>query len=251
MVASAFYLIHLLFDSHLATWAAQIHVIALCLLAFMWFWPLIGMLYSRIPKSTPDVEWVQLWRCPACNTYNRKATMTCTHCEYHLKAGPWARWVPLWLSEGSKRHGRRLRRAYQTLGWVLFYGVTALAVWGLGLYTFQMEPMRELLASFVLILLLLPLMAFRHAFRPALKSPIRALFDIVSGLILTGVMLFSLYLWAQKAQQKELSAWLELAYKISVGRWHIPESTPFAGGAPIYHPSAQNASPQKAAPRRP
>ena len=84
-----------------------------------------------------------------------------------------------------------------------------------------------------------------------MKSPIRALFDILSGMIITAVMLFTLFLWAQAAGQTEIASWLNFIYKISASVWRIPENRPAVSGVPISHPSTKTALPQKAGHRAP
>jgi hypothetical protein len=248
--STAFYWIRALFGSQLESAAMQLHGIALTLLALAWLSPWVRAMFHRLPASSPDVEWVQLWRCPECSTYNRRATPSCTHCGYHLSTGGWTRRVPLRVSEFIRENAKRFTRLYRLAGWILFYGGTAAAVGGLTLYTFRQEAMRELLASIVLLLLLLAFMLFRQALMPRLKSPLRILLDLIAGSFITIIMLSTLFLWAQAAGERGLARNLYSAYSLSLGRLHFLQNRPSAFDGPTPPAAKKISSPQKAARRK-
>jgi hypothetical protein len=160
--------------------------------------------------------------------------------------GGLARWMPLKLSDFISQNARRLLRLYQLIGWFILYASTAFALWGLKLYSFRQEPLRELLASIVLLLWLLALMLFRKAFRPRMKSPLSAIFDAVAGILVTIALLAGLYLWAEAASKRDLAHQLQRVYAVSLGKWHFLGSKPFVFDAPKPLPAKKNGPPQKA-----
>lgn len=247
--STAIYLLHSIFGAQLKFWAPQIHAIVLSVLALAWGWPVLAAIYRRLPRSKPEVEWVQLWRCPDCGNFNRRATLTCTHCEYHLKIGGLQRWIPLKLSEAAGRNAKRLVGAYRALGWAIFYGLTLFAFFKLRLYAFDQSPVAEIMASVVLMMLLIPLMFFRLAFRPQLKSPVSFLLDSVAGLVSCVGLLICLMWWAMAASQPVLAEKLSRLYAVSIGKYALLQNTPFLSDAPNPPPAAKTAPPQKAARR--
>jgi hypothetical protein len=191
-----FHLIHAFFGPHLGSWASQLHAVSVSMLALAWFAPLLTAMFRHLPKSTPDIDWIQLWRCPACSTYNRRTFTICTHCEYHLKGG-WVRWFPMKLAEFVKRSGIHILSLYRFLGWALFYGLTFTLFWKLHLYSFHQNPLQELLASVTLCLFLLCVWLFYLALRPRFKSPFDALTDLVAGVAVLGLVGFGVLLWSE------------------------------------------------------
>lgn len=251
MAAALFHTLHLLFDPRLGFWSSQIHAVVISLLVLAWCFPFLGAMFRGLKKSEPEIEWVQLWRCPECSTYNRRTFTVCTHCEYHMKVGGLVRWVPLWLSQFVKNNARRLLRLYRLLGWTIYYALTVLAFWKLHLYTFHLNSIQELMASGVMFFLLVSLMFFRMAFRPRLKSPLSALMDTIAGLVMTSVMLFGLFLWSEAAAQRQLSQWLRDGYAVSLGRLHFLENISSGIGGPISPLPAAKPLLQKAGRRAP
>src|SRR5580765_5686129 len=78
----------------LSTWAVHLHTIAVSLLVLAWFSPLVEAIVAHFfrteaereaDKKASEIEWVRLWMCPECSTYNRRSFTNCTHCEYALK----------------------------------------------------------------------------------------------------------------------------------------------------------------------
>jgi hypothetical protein len=165
----------------LVTVASQLHAIALLALVLAWFWPLLAEMLRRLPKSEPEVEWVQLWRCPQCSTFNRRTFIICTHCDYHLELGGLAKWIPLKLSENFKGASQRFKNSYSMIGWLIYYAITIYAFWKLRFYSFKQDPLPELTASILIFFLLASLLFFRRVFRPQLKSPIAIIMDAISG----------------------------------------------------------------------
>src|SRR3989344_2227891 len=185
-----------LFGAQAAPWATQLHAGVLSLLAAAWGLPVVLALFRRLPKSEPEIEWVWLWRCPRCQSFNRRSFVTCTHCEYHRVIGGLARWIPISLAEKFKRGGRRLVFLYKLAGWGLYYGATGLAFWRLRLYTFQQEPLQELVGSAMMLMLLLSLMFFHLAFRPRFKSPLAFVTDILAATVFAACFLFGSLVWS-------------------------------------------------------
>jgi hypothetical protein len=83
-----------MFGAGLVDTAQQVHGIVLSFLALAWFGPIVAALFRKLPRSEPEIEWVRLWRCPSCSTFNRRAMTNCTHCEFPFPSGRMARWVP-------------------------------------------------------------------------------------------------------------------------------------------------------------
>jgi hypothetical protein len=184
-----------LLGDRIAGAASQLHVIVLILLLACWLWPILAAVLRRLPKSEPDIEWVQLWRCPRCSTFNRRTFIICTHCEYHLKLGGLAKWIPLKFAENVKGAGRNLRGAYILLGWLVYYSLTGLTFWKLRFYSFQQDPLPELTASITMGFLLAALMFFRRALRPQLKSLLGTVMDVIAGMAASTLTLVFLLLW--------------------------------------------------------
>jgi hypothetical protein len=184
------------FGASLASMALQFHGGALSLLLAVWSWPLVELLFRQLPQRVPDVEWIQLWCCPRCSTYNRRSFIQCTHCEYSLKVGRADRWVHDFY-EWSLKHGLRGLRLYKTLGWILLYGITGLAVIVLKLYRFHQPPELELLATATLLLGLVGLLYFRMALRPQAKSLVGRFFDLLAGIAITALAGVSFLAWME------------------------------------------------------
>src|SRR5438445_4817892 len=164
MVASVLRGVDVLFGPHLALWASDVHAIGLSFLGIAWIWPWLAKVF-RWRAHAPEIEWVRLWRCPQCNTFNRGTFAACSHCDYKLREGGWKDWIPSSISEKMKRSGGQILSLYKACCWMVFYGLTGLAFWALRFYSFRQDPLQELLASVTVALLLLSLLFFHRAFR--------------------------------------------------------------------------------------
>lgn len=196
MIATLLKGLQSLSEPQLTMWANQLHSVTVPLMATVWCWPLIVMLFRKLHNSSPDIEWVSLWRCPRCSTFNRRAMLDCSHCEYHLKIGGFAKWIPLKLSEFYKRTRRQILLSYRLLGWTIFYGITALTFWRLRLYSFQQAPIQEFLACVAMLMVLLALLFFRRALVSWVLSPLGATMDAFAGLVVVGLFGLVLTLWS-------------------------------------------------------
>src|SRR4029077_3845910 len=107
---------------------------------------------------------------------------------------------------------QRLGSLYAAVGWIFFYGITAVLFWKLRFYCFTQTPLVELTASGAFILLLLSLRYLHHALRLERKSPLAFIFDAAAGVIVLGLAGFSLLLWAAASRDFALAGRLERAY---------------------------------------
>jgi hypothetical protein len=184
-----------LFGAQFPTFASQFHGIVASFLVLVWFWPLIAKGARRLFNFKPDIEWIRLWRCPDCSNFNRSATSSCMHCQYHLQQGVLARHVPLWLSEGVRRGHKRFLKAYRAIGWVLFYSITVFAAWSLRLHQLKQPPAPEMVSCIAILVLLAAMLFFYRAFRPRFKSPVSLVMDSIAGIAATGFFIFLVAVW--------------------------------------------------------
>jgi hypothetical protein len=164
--------------------AGQLHAVAATAVLLAWIAPIVTALFRQAAHAEPEIDWVQLWRCPNCSTFNRRATLNCSHCDYALKTRGLAKYIPLKVSEAAKRFGRKTLFLYVLAGWMAYYGITLVAVWKLQLYQLHQPPAAEFLGSFALLLILAGVIFFRHALRPRFKPPIAALLNFFAGSVM-------------------------------------------------------------------
>src|SRR3989344_2930287 len=93
MIPSVLRDIQMVLGPSLDLWAMQVHGIALALLGAAWVLPALAAMFRRLPGKAPDIEWVSLWRCPRCSSFNRRSFTNCTHCDYSLKVGGAGLWL--------------------------------------------------------------------------------------------------------------------------------------------------------------
>jgi hypothetical protein len=213
------------FGASLSAAALDFHAVALSLLMAAWTLPVLGSMFRRLFKQESEIEWVSLWRCPQCSTFNRRSFTHCTHCDYSLKVGGAGKWIHD-LYEWSQKKGQRGMRIYKVCGGILFYALTVFAFVGLKLYRLRQNPLLELTASGTLILLLISLLYIYLALRPRFKSPLSAVLDLSAGVGVAVLAGFSALLWVEAVPANP-----SLAQLHTLPHMQIELRTP--GGAPV------------------
>lgn len=183
-------------------WAYAIHVAALTALAVFWLMPVVTRIIRELTRREKGL-WVRFWVCPACGQLNRRTFAKCQRCERALPSRWRDRWEASALAERLRNWAHRYAALMRGLGWLFTYGIPAVAVYAFRLYSFNQNPLRELLGAVALCLLLLVLFFFRSALRTGWRAPVDSLIYALAGVALTGFFAASSFLWAAAPYPRE------------------------------------------------
>lgn len=172
MIQTLFSLIDNTLGDRLSLVARQAHVAALVVLVLAWVMPWFTALWRKWRAMREDA-YIKMWRCSHCGQYNPRQHVTCRTCAKPSRGlAWWERAVVSAVWDFLKRMVRSFASLYETLGWTLFYLLTASALWTFRLYSFSQKPLQEILASVALACLVVALYFFGKVFSLKWESPL-------------------------------------------------------------------------------